>query len=120
VLRKLDDDIQDESTSTFLTWILEFGNMIPIHGDVVNGNAVNQIFVPDQTMRASLNFGAGNPVPEVRIPYAFTTTSPNPMMRISVELQAIGNSGATHSLSVSYPLQPVPTGNVTIMHTEEF
>jgi hypothetical protein len=77
IISNLDRDLTKDD-SIILDWILEFGTMIPIHGDVVNGNAVNQILVPNYTARASLNFGAGNPVPEVPIPFAFTPTSPNP------------------------------------------
>src|SRR6202011_1774589 len=59
-------------------WICEFGRVV-VPRDVVNGKVVNQIFVPDYTAQASTNFGAGDPVPEVTIPYDYTPTGPNPM-----------------------------------------
>jgi len=108
------------SDSIFCTYGVAFG-FIETASD-----SASSFFVTSQSIRASFNFGVGDPAIDVPIPYKFTSNTSNtadslpPEVEIIIECVGTPDSGFGHTLSFIGPPGVLSNGDQTINKTLDF
>jgi hypothetical protein len=84
------------------------------------GNVTDKEFFPNHTARADVNFSAGDPDKLIQIPYAYTPNGGNAKAKLELQCRGYDDAGNQHSLTIYYPVEDVPDGDVTRQVTDNF